>query len=150
VIRAATPADVADLRRLMAGSNGYEPGPQQEMIRGYAAGWTLEPDADVWVLQDDRGVAGFYQLIPYGEADLELDLFFTADDRQGAGHGRRLFDHMAARARARGAGRVLIVSNPAAAGFYRRMGAAETGVSPPGQGISWPRPQFELRLSGPG
>jgi hypothetical protein len=41
---------------------------------------------------------------------------------------------------------VVISSNPEAAGFYRRMGAVDIGVSPPGDGISWERPKLALSL----
>ncbi|MBI5942108.1 MAG: GNAT family N-acetyltransferase [Caulobacterales bacterium] len=145
-VRRAIPADTPALRAMMAGSNGYERAEARAMIVAFAGGWSVPDDGhEVWVAEDDGAVAGFYALIPHG-ADQELDLFFTANDSQGTGLGRRLLEHMAARARALGATRVVISSNPEAAGFYRRMGAVDIGVSPPGDGISWERPKFELYL----
>ncbi|MDO9223673.1 MAG: GNAT family N-acetyltransferase [Caulobacter sp.] len=130
----------------MAGSNGYERPAARSMIFGFAAGWSV-PDAahEIWLAQTLHAVVGFYALIPHGD-DQELDLFFTANDTQGTGLGRRLFAHMAGRAGALGAGRVKISSNPEAAGFYRRMGAVEVGMTPPGDGISWERPKLALDL----
>jgi len=148
IVRRAVVADTPALRAMMAVSNGYRQPAARSMIFGFAAGWSVpDDDHEVWLAQDIHAVAGFYVLIPHG-ADQELDLFFTANDSQGTGVGRRLFDHMADRARALGAGRVVISSNPDAAGFYRRMGAIDIGVSPPGDGISWERPKFELILPG--
>lgn len=146
-LRRAVPADTPVLRAMMADSNGYERPEARAMIVAFADGWSV-PRAghEVWLAEAGGAVAGFYALIPHG-LDRELDLFFTGNDTQGTGLGRRLFAHMADRARALGAGRVVISSNPEAAGFYRRMGAVDVGLTPPGDGISWERPKFELRLS---
>ncbi len=133
---------------MMASSNGYERPAARSMIFAFAAGWSV-PDADheIWLAQDIHAVAGFYVLIPAGKAQ-ELDLFFAANDAQGTGVGRRLFTHMAERARALGATQVVISANPEAADFYRRMGAVDIGVSPPGDGIGWERPLLQLILPG--
>ncbi len=146
IVRRANPGDTRVLRELMTASNGYERAAARAMIVAYAGGWSV-PDAEheVWVAEEGAAVLGFYALIPHGD-DQELDLFFTDNAAQGAGLGRRLFGHMVDRARALGAGRVVISSNPEAAGFYRRMGAVDVGVSPPGEGITWERPKLELSL----
>lgn len=145
-VRRAVPADTATLRAMMTLSNGYERPAARAMITEFVGGWSV-PDGphEVWVLEAGGAIAGFHALIPHG-SDLELDLFFTANTAQGTGVGRRLFEQMADRARALGAGRVVISSNPEAAGFYRRMGAVDVGVTPPGDGIDWDRPKLELRL----
>jgi len=130
----------------MAGSNGYERPAARAMIVAFAEGWSVPSGAhEVWVLEEGGAIAGFHALILH-EDDLELDLFFTADAAQGTGVGRRLFGHMTERAKALGASRVVISSNPEAAGFYRRMGAVDIGVTPPGDGIDWERPKFELKI----
>ncbi len=147
-IRRAIPADTPALRAMMAGSNGYERPEARTMIVAFAGGWSVPGGGhEIWVAEAGGVVAGFYALIPHG-ADRELDLFFTGNDTQGTGLGRRLFTHMAERARVLGAARVAISSNPEAAGFYRRMGAVDVGVTPPGDGISWERPKLELILPG--
>ena len=145
-LRRASPADTAALRSLMASSNGYDRPEARAMIVAFAESWSV-PDGphEVWLAEAGGAVAGFYALIPHG-ADQELDLFFTANDAQGTGLGRGLFAHMAERARALGASSVVISSNPEAAGFYRRMGAVEVGVTPPGDGIAWERPKLKLML----
>lgn len=145
-LRRASPADTAALRMLMATSNGYERPAARAMIVAFAETWSVPEGAhEVWLAEDAGAVVGFYALIPQG-ADQELDLFFTANDAQGTGLGRRLFEAMAARARALGAACVVISSNPEAAGFYRRMGAVDAGVTPPGDGIAWERPKLSLML----
>ncbi|MBC6980848.1 GNAT family N-acetyltransferase [Caulobacter sp. 17J80-11] len=144
MIRPVRSEDVPALRRMMAGSNGYAEGPPRDMIVRYAATWA--PEGKTFVLEDEAGLAGFYELIGWGERDCELEAFFTADDRQGRGVGRVLFDHMAGQARAAGAKAVLICSNPGAAEFYRRMGARDAGVKPPSDAITWERPKLVLTL----
>lgn len=146
ILRRASPADTAVLRSLMATSNGYERPAARAMIVAFAQTWSV-PDGphEVWLADDGGAVVGFFTLIPHG-ADQELDLFFTDNAAQGAGLGRRLFEAMAARARALGATCVVISSNPEAAGFYRRMGAVDVGVTPPGDGIDWDRPKLKLML----
>lgn len=146
IVRRAVPADTAALRALMATSNGYARPEARAMIVRYAETWSVPDGAhEVWLAEEGGAVVGFFALIPHG-ADQELDLFFTANDAQGSGLGRRLFEVMAERARALGAAWVVISSNPEAAGFYRRMGAVDVGVTPPGDGIAWERPKLKLRL----
>ncbi|MDO9473344.1 MAG: GNAT family N-acetyltransferase [Caulobacter sp.] len=145
-IRRASPADTDALRAMMATSNGYDRPAARAMIVGFAQTWSV-PDGpqEVWLAEVAGAIVGFFALIPHG-ADQELDLFFTANDAQGTGVGRRLFQALAERARALGASCVVISSNPEAAGFYRRMGAIDVGVTPPGDGIAWERPKLKLSL----
>jgi GNAT superfamily N-acetyltransferase len=148
VIRTARDEDVPALRRLMRESNGYPEPAARAMIVGYARSWSLPdtPGAVVRVLEDGDGIAGFHKLVPHPDG-MELDLFFTDNARQGRGYGRSLFADACERARAAGAARLVIVSNPAAAEFYRRMGARDDGVAAPGTaGISWPRPRLVVEL----
>jgi GNAT superfamily N-acetyltransferase len=144
IFRPATQADTEALRAVMAGSNGYAEPAARAMILAYAATWT--PDEDVWVVQDARGLCGFHHLVAMDAQTLDLDLFFTADDRQGEGIGRRLFTHMIERARERGARKIVIVSNPQAANFYRKMGAVDDGIAPAGTFVGWERPRLLLHL----
>lgn len=145
-IRRADPSDTPALRRMMAVSNGYERPQARAMIERFAAGWSVPGEGhEIWLLEEGGAPAGFYQLIPHGR-DQELDLFFTADALQGRGVGRRLFEHMLERAGRLAAETVIIRSNPEAADFYRRMGAVDIGVDPPGQEITWERPKLARPL----
>ena len=130
---------------MMAESNGYVRPEEKAMIQTFARDWWFTDDDQVWVLDDPEGVAGFYALI-HDDIGWELDLFFTANDRQGRGLGRALFDDMVERARGLGADTVRICANPSAAAFYGRMGARPSGFDPPSAKVSWARPIFEVRL----
>ncbi len=149
MIRRARADDHPALAAMMRASNGYAEPAARAMIARFTATWSYHWSDEVWVLDGETGPAGFYQLIPVGEGDQELDLFFTDNAAQGQGVGRRLFAHMADRARALGASRVVISSNPGAADFYRRMGARDAGSSPPAGDITWERPRFELPVGLP-
>lgn len=146
MIRRATPDDTAALRTLMRTSNGYRDGPERDMILSFVDRWAVTGAADeeIWVEEDESGLAGLHQLIPNGQSDREIDLLFSANDRQGRGVGARLFRHACHRARLLGARRLVIVSNPAASGFYRRMGARDDGVVPASGAIAWERPRLVL------
>ena len=146
MIRRARPEDRAALAALMLDSNGYEAPVARAMIAAFVPRWAFTEADEVWLDEEAGEMLGFHQLIPHGPETLELDLFFTANAAQGKGVGRRLFDHMAQRARALGATAVVISSNPKAAEFYRRMGAIDIGVSPPVDEITWERPRFRLDL----
>jgi GNAT superfamily N-acetyltransferase len=144
-LRRANPADTGALRAMMRESNGYPTPEGRTMIGRFADGWAVpEADHEIWLLETVGGPPqGFYQLIGEG---LELDLFFTDNAAQGRGVGGRLYSHMKQRAQQLGVAQVSISSNPAAADFYRRQGAVETGVTPPGKGIAWTRPRFIVPL----
>ena len=146
MIRRARPEDRAALVALMLNSNGYEAPAARAMIAAFVPRWTFTDADEVWLDEEAGQILGFHQLIPHGPETLELDLFFTANAAQGKGVGRRLFDHMAERARALGATAVVISSNPKAAEFYRRMGAIDIGLSPPVDEITWERPKLRLDL----
>ena len=146
MIRRARPEDRAALVALMEASNGYEAPAARAMIAAFTPRWAFDETDEVWLDEEVSEVLGFHQLIPHDGPTWELDLFFTANAAQGKGVGRRLFDHMAQRARALGATAVVISSNPKAADFYRRMGAVDIGVSPPVGEITWERPKFRLDL----
>ena len=74
-------------------------------------------------------VVGFYALT-FAGADCELEHFWVAPARMGAGLGRVLFAHAVDRCRAIGAGRLWISADPNAEGFYRRLGARRVGDVP--------------------
>ena len=131
---------------MMADSNGYDLPAARSMIRRFALSWTYGPDDEVWVLETGGQTLGFFQLLALAPPEWELDLFFTANEAQGRGLGGRLFDRMRVRAQSLGAARILISSNPGAAGFYRRQGSRDIGQSPPSGDITWPRPRLVLDI----
>jgi GNAT superfamily N-acetyltransferase len=100
---------------------------------------------EVWLLEDeDGGTIGFHRVIPGDPAEVE-DLW-VEPDAMGAGHGRRLFQHAVAVARARGASAVELDADPNARGFYERMGMVHVGDTPSTvvAGRSLPRMRLDL------
>ena len=145
IFRRAEARDTEALRDMMRTSNGYATPEARAMIDAYATSWL--PDADTWVVEDERGLAGFHSLKPIDAQTLDLDLMFVADTRQGEGLGARLFAQLSDVARARGASRIVILANPGAEGFYRRMGAREDGTVPAGRFVAWPRQRLVVDLT---
>lgn len=76
----------------------------------------------VEVLDDANGAVGFYSLADRGDGVVELVHMFASVERIGTGCGRRLWERSLDRARGMG-DRILIMSDPAAKGFYAAMGA---------------------------
>lgn len=64
------------------------------------------------------------------EGDFDLAHLFVDPEAMGTGVGRALFEAATARAKAEGARRLAILSDPNAAPFYERMGAVLTGDAP--------------------
>jgi GNAT superfamily N-acetyltransferase len=145
VIRPAREDEGPALEALMHASNGYSTPEQRRLIERVRV--PVGEGALTFVHADAAGLGGFYTLLQHAGGRWEIDLFFTANDRQGSGLGRALFAHAAAEAARRGGRELLIVSNPPAAGFYRRMGAREDGVDAPRPDIPWERPRFVLPLT---
>lgn len=123
-IRAALPEEGEALREIAVASKGHW-GYDQGFLMRFGAILSLSPDwirqHDVWVLEEDDEVAGFYGLIHHGEVS-ELDDLWLLPRHIGKGLGRRLFEHAVARAREHGALRLEWEAEPHATGFYERMG----------------------------
>jgi predicted N-acetyltransferase YhbS len=74
-------------------------------------------------------VLGFYGFEPEAEG-VGLDYMFVEPDAMGEGVGRALWQHAVATARALGHPALIVVADPNAEGFYRRMGAQPAGARP--------------------
>jgi GNAT superfamily N-acetyltransferase len=83
----------------------------------------------VYCAVEGDDLVGVYALV-FSGADCELEHFWVAPARMGAGVGRALFEHAVERCRAIGARRLRISADPNAEGFYRRMGARRVGEVP--------------------
>jgi GNAT superfamily N-acetyltransferase len=146
-IRRALPADAPSLTDLMQASSAYK-GEYARILHGYNI-TPAQISRDLIFLAEECGrLLGFYSLMLSEEP--ELDLMFVAEDAQGTGLGRKLFEHMQRQARERGIAAVKIVSHPPSLGFYLRMGAQVIGVKPPtGTRVTWERPVLSLQISAP-
>jgi N-acetylglutamate synthase-like GNAT family acetyltransferase len=140
-IRRAGADDLPAINALVQSSSAYS-GEYRAMIDTYAVTAAQAERDEIHLAEDQFGLAGFYSL-KLGD-DPELDLMFVADRCQGQGTGRVLFEHMRALARQLGLRAVKIVSHPPSVGFYRRMGAIETGTQPAAGRITWDRPVLML------
>ncbi len=124
--RRAKPDDRATLDSLTlagirySGHDQHHPEAYQALVDELAASDPphLHP---TWVLDDEAGIAGFYELRER-EDHVELLRMFLRTERIGQGHGRALWDHAVAVA-ATMSHRMKIVSDPGAVGFYAAMGA---------------------------
>jgi len=82
-----------------------------------------------YVAEIDGAVVGFYGFEPEDDG-IGLDYLFVAPEAIGGGVGRALWAHAVETARALGHENLIVVSDPNAEGFYRRMGARPIGARP--------------------
>jgi GNAT superfamily N-acetyltransferase len=102
----------------------------QHWLESWLPDLTLTPDFiqenPVFIASQGGELAGLYALCLSGNT-AELEHFWVVPKFIGSGVGRGLFEHALEQARQNGAERLLILSDPNAAGFYRRMGAETIG-----------------------
>jgi GNAT superfamily N-acetyltransferase len=111
---------------------GYDPEFMALMLAALGVAGEDIAAGDVWVATGaDRQIAGVVALAP-GDAPGALDLnkLFIEPRHIRSGVGRALLAHAIAEARRRGAGRLTILADPNAAGFYERNGAVRIGEAP--------------------
>lgn len=82
-----------------------------------------------FVARCDQTFVGFVAIELHGDAAV-LDHLWVRPDSMGRGIGRALFLQAEDCARAAGAMRLTVTSDPHAEGFYRRMGATKCGDQP--------------------
>ncbi len=143
IFRHATPTDAPALTALMHASTAYR-GVYSCILDGYSVTPAQIATDIVTIAETEGKPVGFYSFV-IGD-DPELDLMFVADAAQGAGVGRRLFDHLRESAAERRIAAIKIVSHPPSVGFYLRMGAITVGVKPPTGKVTWDRPVLRLSI----
>jgi len=133
-IRPAEPAEAAALSDLALSAKavwGYD----AAFMAACRAELTVRPDGirrdPTCLIEADGRVLGFYQLRIDG-AQADVFMIFVAPDALRAGLGRRLWAHLEDTARAAGAVRLEVDSDPHAEGFYRAMGMRRVGEAPSG------------------
>ncbi|MFO8150096.1 MAG: GNAT family N-acetyltransferase, partial [Trueperaceae bacterium] len=101
-----------------------------ELLSLWDADLTLEPRFverhDVWAAVAGEEVVGFYAVTGDGSAR-EIEHLWVDPGWMRRGVGRRMVEHLLARARAAGVEEVRVVSDPNAAAFYLRVGARQVG-----------------------
>lgn len=91
---------------------------------------SLAAGYDAWLLRDPHGKLAGYFLLMYALDEAHLLDVAVAGERHGSGLGRYLLETLCARARAMGAGSVLLEvrpSNERAVAVYKRFGFDEIG-----------------------
>jgi N-acetylglutamate synthase-like GNAT family acetyltransferase len=133
-IRRAQPADAAVLTSLALASKaawGYD----ESFMAACRAELTITPQSvlrqPTHVIERQGQVLGFYQLRIDG-AVAEVTQLFIAPGMLRRGLGRRLWAHLDQTARAAGAARLEVDSDPHAETFYLAMGMRRIGEAPSG------------------
>ncbi|HEY8013030.1 MAG TPA: GNAT family N-acetyltransferase, partial [Dongiaceae bacterium] len=143
------PGEAAALTALALTAKAHWGYPASFMARCRAA-LTIEPAMirrQVFrIAEDEDGIIlGFYGFEP-DPAGIGLSHLFVRPDAFGSGIGRALWQDAVALARREGYGRMMIVGDPHAAGFYRRMGAVPAGAVPSEIDPARALPLFRLEL----
>jgi GNAT superfamily N-acetyltransferase len=139
---------VDDVRALITRSMGHWPRDGAYLAQAVEL---MSLDADdlerdeAWILEDGRGVVGFYRLSLTG-GSAEIEELHLEPDRIGHGFGRVLFEHAVSRAREHGVARLEWSCDEYALGFYLAMGGQVTGSIPSGIAGDEPLTEMELRI----
>jgi GNAT superfamily N-acetyltransferase len=148
-IRAARPGEAAALTELALAAKAHWGYPASFMARCRAA---LTIDAEMIrgrLFRLGEGatgeILGFYDFEPEAEG-IGLSHLFVRPKAIGGGVGRALWEDAVAEARAAGHRTMIVVGDPHAAGFYRRMGAEPAGAMPSEVDPARALPVFRLRL----
>jgi GNAT superfamily N-acetyltransferase len=148
-IRRARPDEVEVVRSLIVESMGH-----WDQGAGYlaeAAGlMSLEADDlardEAFVLTIGSEIAGFSR-VSVTDRTAEIEEMHVRPRWIGHGYGRALFEHMAKRARQRGAVVLRWSTDQHALGFYERMGGRVIGTEPSGIAGDDPLTVMELLLA---
>ena len=135
--RAATVEDVDELSELALASKGVW-GYDRDFLEACREELTVHPHDltrdVVRLLEDDEGIAGFYQL-RRDDPEPEIacvELFYVRPDALRCGHGRALWSDLVIEARRAGIRALHIEADPHAEDFYVAMGAHRVGDVPSG------------------
>lgn len=128
-IRRAVPDDAPVLTRIAHDAKRHW-GYPEHWIEHWQEDLTISPDFvaanQVFVADSEGEVVGFYALIIRANK-AELDHLWVAPAHIGSGVGKELFLHAMQTAAGHSVDQVEILSDPNAAGFYRKMGAHQIG-----------------------
>lgn len=147
-ITQATPADCAAMTRLITASKRHWGYPDEWMTL-WQAELTITPqkldERDFYLGKEGAELVFIYSLSQPDAERYELEDCWVAAEYIGRGYGQILFDDVKKRLGSLGVKRLKIISDPNAAGFYRKMGAVQVGEEPTKiKGRNFP--VFELRL----
>lgn len=128
-IRRAEAADAAAVTSLALTSKAFW-GYNAAFMAACRTALTVTPETilgdPTYVIEAEGRILGFYQLRRHG-IGADVRLFFVAPAAMRSGLGRRLWAHLERTARAIGATRLEVDSDPHAEGFYSAMGMRRSG-----------------------
>jgi N-acetylglutamate synthase-like GNAT family acetyltransferase len=128
-IRKAATADAATLTSIAHDAKRHW-GYPEHWLAHWQEDLTITPDFvaanQVYVAEREGTLLGFYALVIKNEK-AELDHMWVGPAHIGSGVGKELFLHAMQTAAGQSIGSVEILSDPNAAGFYRKMGAHQVG-----------------------
>ncbi len=104
----------------------------EEWMQRWKGELTISPEYiethEVVKVLEEKELAGFYALQPHPKYGCtEAGHFWIDPPSMGKGIGRLAFRHLLENLRQKGESRLIIESDPYAAGFYERMGAMRIG-----------------------
>ena len=126
MIRPADPEEARVISALAVRSKahwGYSPQQMSVFARELDISPTDVATHRAHVLEEDGQIVGFYTLAPRADGEVELEHLFVEPSGLRRGSGAALFRHACAVAREAGFRRLVIQSDPNAAGFYLSVGA---------------------------
>lgn len=128
-IRNALPEDAGALTQIAHDAKRHW-GYPEHWIAHWQDDLTISPDFvaanQVYVAEREGNLLGFYALV-IKNAKAELDHMWVAPAYIGSGVGKELFLHAMQTAAGQRIDSVEILSDPNAAGFYKKMGAHQVG-----------------------
>jgi GNAT superfamily N-acetyltransferase len=148
-IRRARPDDAGRLTEIAMeakASWGYSASFMARCRAALAVDAVMIAERDFYLAEDESGILGFYGFEPE-PGGIGVSHMFVLPEAGGRGVGRLLWNHAVRQARKRGASALIAVSDPNAAGFYRRMGAEPAGARPSEIDPARPLPIYRLSLA---
>ena len=132
IIRRARPEEAATLSAICVRSKAHW-GYDEKFMTLSTDALTVDPArieaGHILAAELDGALVGTAAIGPDDEG-FEIDQFFIDPGAMGRGVGKRLFVALLGLAREHGIEKLSILSDPNAAGFYRRMGARDIGSAP--------------------
>ena len=132
-ITKATPSDTDAMTELIIASKQHW-GYPDEWIQLWMNELTITPEKlderDFYLGKNREEIIFIYAISSLGGDEYELEDCWVAPSHIGQGFGHLLFDDLKSRLIVLGCSRLLIISDPNAAGFYNKMGAFKIGEKP--------------------
>jgi GNAT superfamily N-acetyltransferase len=129
MIRNAIPEEAQQLTQIALDAKRHW-GYPEHWIQQWESDLTITPEFiqenQVFVIEDEGGVKGFYALCVAG-SKAELEHMWVTPAFIGTGIGKELFLDAMDRATALKVNEIELSADPNAAGFYKRMGATKIG-----------------------